>query len=135
MDRPWESKPVSAHGHKQSHIPLINSSCLQSEQICFWLFSTSISSSLTCKSPRGFASDNFRQQAGWLHPAGAACIAAWAFQSPRAHFLSRALLPISDKAQQWFVMQLIKCLVPKSDSWPLLWYSCVFALPSAHWEP
>lgn len=42
---------------------------------------------------------------------------------------------LGNKTQEWLVMQLVKCLVPKSDSWTLLCSSFAFALPSAHCEP
>lgn len=94
---------------------------MQSEQICFWLFNNSICLFLSMQVSQSFC---FRQQASWLHLAAwlpdAVCTAAWPFQSPRAHLISRAMFPVWDKAQQCLVTQLVKCLIPKSGSSTLL---------------
>lgn len=133
MDQPWESKPVSAYGHKQSHIPLINSSpkwadmFLAFQYFCFLFLNMQVFQKFCLK---------LLQRAGWLvTPGWCGLLSCLGFSKSKVLFLSRALFPIRDKTQKWFVMQLVKCLVPKSDSWILLSCSCGFALPSAHWEP
>lgn len=53
----------------------------------------------------------------------------------RIYLASMAMLSAGNKAHQWLVRQLVKCLIPKSGFWTPLWCCCAFTLPSAHWEP
>lgn len=112
-----------------SRIPLINSSCFQSEQRCFWLFNTFFCLFLSMQWSQSFC---FRQQdsctplAAWLP--GAACITAWPFQNPRVYLTSRAVFPVRDKVNSAMacdtVSQVPYSLVGFLDSVVLL--LCIF---------
>lgn len=101
-----------------SRIPLINSSCFQSEQICFWLFNTFCCLFLSMQWSQSFC---FRQQDSWIPLAawlpGAACITAWPFQNPRVYLISRAVFPVRDK-----VSSATACDTVSQVPYSLVWF-------------
>lgn len=75
-----------------SHFPLINSSCFQSKQRCFWLFYTLLGL-LSMQVSWSFASDTRTAGYAWLYGCLMLLCRGLAFSKPKGSFNLKGCIP------------------------------------------